>query len=289
MQIGKIQLSMEVREHCFLNNCIAEIQGMWCGHVCQKEAPFQMLLSPNPSCMLLVGAHSYILQPAKGFLRFILSSNNIQMDPEKVAAVRNWLRLEKSKQSQCFLGFALFFITNSFLQLPCHPIALPHFHQGSIYLANRSRRIIQSSNKWCHLLEGTEQTIVVWTDHKNLEYLWTVRRLNPCQTCLALFFTCFNFILSCCSRTKNSKPGALFLQFNVTEEEWVTPDFILPSTIHLGATHLQIVSEVILTHTTHHTPFSRRSGNLLGSVLLVHRLNPKNIVPPASCVFCPLP
>ncbi|KAK7913158.1 hypothetical protein WMY93_013369 [Mugilogobius chulae] len=35
--------------------------------------------------------------------------------------------------------------------------------------------------EWRHLLEGTEQPFLVWTDHKNLEYLKSAKRLNPRQ------------------------------------------------------------------------------------------------------------
>lgn len=33
--------------------------------------------------------------------------------------------------------------------------------------------------KWCHWLEGTEQPFMVWTDHRNLQYLQSAKRLNP--------------------------------------------------------------------------------------------------------------
>lgn len=35
--------------------------------------------------------------------------------------------------------------------------------------------------KWHHWLEGAEQPFLVWTEHKNLEYLCMAKRLNPRQ------------------------------------------------------------------------------------------------------------
>lgn len=32
--------------------------------------------------------------------------------------------------------------------------------------------------EWRHWLEVTTQPFVVWTDHKNLTYLWNAKRLN---------------------------------------------------------------------------------------------------------------
>lgn len=34
--------------------------------------------------------------------------------------------------------------------------------------------------EWHHLLEGAVQPFWVWTDHKNLEYLKSVKTLDPC-------------------------------------------------------------------------------------------------------------
>lgn len=49
--------------------------------------------------------------------------------------------------------------------------------------------------EWRHWLEGTEQPFLVWTDHKNLEYFRSAKRLIPRQARWALFFARFNFSL----------------------------------------------------------------------------------------------
>lgn len=59
--------------------------------------------------------------------------------------------------------------------------------------------------EWIHWLEGTEQLFLMWTDHKNLEYLKTTKRLNARQARWALFFNRFNFSLSFRPGSKNVK------------------------------------------------------------------------------------
>ena len=50
---------------------------------------------------------------------------------------------------------------------------------------------------------------VVWTDHKNLEYLRSAKRLNSRQARWNLFFNRFNFHLSFRPGSQNLKPDAL--------------------------------------------------------------------------------
>ena len=42
--------------------------------------------------------------------------------------------------------------------------------------------------EWRHWLEGTETPFLIWTDHRNLEYLKTAKRLNSRQARCSLFF-----------------------------------------------------------------------------------------------------
>lgn len=46
-----------------------------------------------------------------------------------------------------------------------------------------------------HWLAGAKQPFMVLTDHKNLEYLHTAKRINSRQACWVLFFTMFNFTM----------------------------------------------------------------------------------------------
>ncbi len=42
--------------------------------------------------------------------------------------------------------------------------------------------------EWRHWLEGARHPFTVLTDHRNLEYLKTAKRLNPRQARWSLFF-----------------------------------------------------------------------------------------------------
>jgi hypothetical protein len=65
-------------------------------------------------------------------------------------------------------------------------------------------------------LEGAEHPFVVWTDHKNLEYLFTAKRLNSRQARWALLLTWFNFSLSYQPGSKNVNPDALSHRYSPT-------------------------------------------------------------------------
>ncbi|KAK3546467.1 hypothetical protein QTP70_026322 [Hemibagrus guttatus] len=63
--------------------------------------------------------------------------------------------------------------------------------------------------EWRHWLEGAKHPFAVFTDHKNLEYLQAAKRLNPHQSCWALFFTRFHFTISYRPGSKNVKADTL--------------------------------------------------------------------------------
>ena len=51
--------------------------------------------------------------------------------------------------------------------------------------------VILALEEWRHWLEGAEQPFVVWTDHKNLSYLRSAKRLNSRQARWALLSALF--------------------------------------------------------------------------------------------------
>ncbi len=71
--------------------------------------------------------------------------------------------------------------------------------------------------EWRHWLEGSEVPFIVWTDHKNLEYISSAKRLNSRQARWALFFGRFEFSLSYRPGSKNIKPDALSRIFDHSE------------------------------------------------------------------------
>lgn len=60
--------------------------------------------------------------------------------------------------------------------------------------------------EWRHWLERVNHPFMALTDHKNLEYLPSAKRLNPRQARWALFFRHFNFSLSYRPRMSNQIP-----------------------------------------------------------------------------------
>ncbi|KAK7938999.1 hypothetical protein WMY93_002325 [Mugilogobius chulae] len=81
--------------------------------------------------------------------------------------------------------------------------------------------------EWRHYLEGTEIPFVVWTDHKNLSYIQSAKRLNSRQARWALFFGRFNFTLTYRLGSRNVKPDSLSRQFSSSDSP-DTMETVLP-------------------------------------------------------------
>uniref|UniRef100_A0A3Q3A042 Reverse transcriptase domain-containing protein n=1 Tax=Kryptolebias marmoratus TaxID=37003 RepID=A0A3Q3A042_KRYMA len=94
--------------------------------------------------------------------------------------------------------------------------------------------------EWRHWLEGAKEPFMVWTDHKNLQYLRTAKRLNPRQARWALFFSRFVFTLSYRPGSKNVKPDALSRIHEPLTKTSPPIDFVLPSSARLAITRLAI-------------------------------------------------
>ncbi len=73
-------------------------------------------------------------------------------------------------------------------------------------ISNRELLAIKLAlEEWRHWLEGAQHPFTVITDHKNLEYLRSARKLNPHQARWALFFTRFQFTITYRPGDKNVK------------------------------------------------------------------------------------
>ncbi|XDV33933.1 hypothetical protein PO909_004169 [Leuciscus waleckii] len=253
------------------------------------------------------------------FLGYIISSEGVRMDPEKVKAVVEWPIPDSRKALQRFLGFANFyrrFIRNfSQLAAPLTALTSPRttfrwsdaaeaaftklkdrFVSAPILIAPDSSRqfvvevdasevgvgavLSQRSStdekmhpcaflshrlspaernydignrellavkltleEWRHWLEGSGVPFIVWTDHKNLEYIRSAKRLNSRQARWALFFGRFDFTLSYRPGSKNIKPDSLSRIFDRSERP-VTPECILPETLFVSTLTWEVESKV---------------------------------------------
>uniref|UniRef100_A0A8C5C6Y7 Gypsy retrotransposon integrase-like protein 1 n=1 Tax=Gadus morhua TaxID=8049 RepID=A0A8C5C6Y7_GADMO len=97
--------------------------------------------------------------------------------------------------------------------------------------------------EWRHWLEGAKHQFVVWTDHKNLEYIQSAKRLNSRQARWALFFNRFDFTLSYRPGTRNVKPDSLSRQFQ-SDNSPTQHERILPTKVVIGAVTWDIVDKV---------------------------------------------
>ena len=55
--------------------------------------------------------------------------------------------------------------------------------------------IMRALEEWQHFLEGAQLQFEIWTDHKNLEYFQTSKKLNRRQARWSLYLSQFNFTL----------------------------------------------------------------------------------------------
>jgi len=81
-----------------------------------------------------------------------------------------------------------------------HPIA---FYSKSLFSVEWNYEIhdkemlaiIRVLKEWRHFLEGATHPVEIWTDHKNLEYFMTAKKLNCCQARWSLHLARFDFLL----------------------------------------------------------------------------------------------
>jgi len=81
-----------------------------------------------------------------------------------------------------------------------HPVA---FLSKSLSPVERSYKIhnkemlaiVRALEEWRHFVEGVEHRCEIWTDHKNLQYFMTAKKLNRRQARWSLLLAQFNFIM----------------------------------------------------------------------------------------------
>ncbi|KAG1925560.1 retrotransposable element [Pimephales promelas] len=107
--------------------------------------------------------------------------------------------------------------------------------------------------EWRHWLEGSKHSFVILTDHKNLEYLRSAKRLNPRQARWALFFTRFDFIVTYRPGSKNTKADALSRQ-----HDGLSPikskETLLPESLIVAPVQWDIMTELTQTNSQRTPP-----------------------------------
>jgi len=74
--------------------------------------------------------------------------------------------------------------------------------------------IIRVLEEWRHFLEGVTHLVEIWTDHKNLEYFMTAKKLNRRQAHWSLHLARFDFLLHHHLRHTMGKLDALSRRVN---------------------------------------------------------------------------
>ncbi len=107
--------------------------------------------------------------------------------------------------------------------------------------------------EWRHWLEGAKHPFTVLTDHRNLEYLKSAKRLNHRQARWSLFFTRFDFKITYRPGSQNTKADALS---RLHESDSQSPDQepIIPSTIILAPVQWDILTEITEAQVTDPPP-----------------------------------
>ena len=121
--------------------------------------------------------------------------------------------------------------------------------------------IVAALQEWRHWLEGSEVPFLVLTDHKNLTYLQSAKRLNSRQARWALFLGRFNFSLSYRPGTSNTKPDALSRLHDCPQGE-DDPGTILPTSCFIRAATWDIERTVLQAQQQHPPPRSAPTGRL---------------------------
>ena len=93
--------------------------------------------------------------------------------------------------------------------------------------------------EWRQWLEGSRLPFMVWNDHRNLECLYSAKRLNSRQARWALFFSRFDFHLAYWPGSKNAKPDTLSRVFE-PEDRVEAPETILRPEVFLRAVGVDV-------------------------------------------------
>lgn len=115
--------------------------------------------------------------------------------------------------------------------------------------------VVLALQEWRHWLEGTAEPFLISTDHKNLAYLRSAKRLNSRQARWSLFLSRFHYTLSFRPGSKNGKTDALSRLFSADSSP-ADPEPIMPSPQIIGAATWEIKNTVREAQRNHPDPSS---------------------------------
>ncbi len=98
--------------------------------------------------------------------------------------------------------------------------------------------------EWRHWLEGSKIPFVVLTDHRNLEYICSAKRLNPRQARWSLFFSRFSFKVTYRPGSKNGKADALSRLYDSSPPQKDSNKPIISSTLIVARVQWDILTEI---------------------------------------------
>uniref|UniRef100_A0A8B9HPR9 Gypsy retrotransposon integrase-like protein 1 n=1 Tax=Astyanax mexicanus TaxID=7994 RepID=A0A8B9HPR9_ASTMX len=109
-------------------------------------------------------------------------------------------------------------------------------------------------DEWRHWLEGALHPFVVITDHKNLEYLRSMKSMNSRQARWSIFFAHFDFVITYRPGSRNTKADALSHIYEEHSAESSEPSTILKPGIVLAPIRWEISDEIDQINSTSPPP-----------------------------------
>ncbi len=125
--------------------------------------------------------------------------------------------------------------------------------------------------EWRHWLEGAKHPFTVLTDHRNLEYLRSAKRLNHRQARWPLFFTRLDFSVTYRPGTQNTKADALS-RLHESSIVPLTHESIISPTIILAPIQWDIMTEITEAQATDPPPAETPPNRTYVSLALRQRV-----------------
>src|SRR5882724_6392407 len=120
--------------------------------------------------------------------------------------------------------------------------------------------IIRALKEWRHFLAHTTDPFDILTDHRNLTYFMTSKKLNPRQARWAIFLQSFNFILKYVPAAKMGKADALSQRADHGADiPFDHPPLLPPERIHFISNESPIIDQ-IRKHSSTITDLSKETG-----------------------------